>query len=137
MLLPPPVLLLLFLAQDHDSPVARLSAKEQKRVILSSRRKMCEAIVAEMHIEILKHDLKKDGEDDVYETVPVKSPQFAFRILNAIFLRYLRFVWASCKTTPSRPAMRGRCWSISPRTTRTTFEALDRAPERSTQSVVP
>ena len=23
-----------------------------------------------MHIEVLKHNLKKDGEDDVYETVP-------------------------------------------------------------------
>ena len=70
MCLPPPALLLLFIAQDHASPVAQLSAKEQKRVVASSRRKMCEAIVAEMHIEILKHNLKKDGEDDVYETVP-------------------------------------------------------------------
>jgi hypothetical protein len=47
-----------------------LSAKNQARVIEGSRPAMCQAIIAEMHGEIHKHDLKKDGEDDVYETVP-------------------------------------------------------------------
>ena len=31
---------------------------------------MCRAVIREMHIEIHKHQLKKNGEDDIYETVP-------------------------------------------------------------------
>ena len=31
---------------------------------------MCRAVVREMHIEIHKHSLRKNGEDDIYDTVP-------------------------------------------------------------------
>jgi hypothetical protein len=31
---------------------------------------MCRAMINEMHIEILKHNLRQAGEDDIYETVP-------------------------------------------------------------------
>ena len=35
-----------------------------------TRASMCRAIVREMHIEIHKHKLRKNGEDDIYDTVP-------------------------------------------------------------------
>ena len=35
-----------------------------------TRDPMCRAIVREMHIEIHKHKLRKNGEDDIYDTVP-------------------------------------------------------------------
>ena len=36
----------------------------------ATRVSMCRAVVREMHIEIHKHKLRKNGEDDIYETVP-------------------------------------------------------------------
>mmetsp|Transcript_1927 Transcript_1927/g.5848 ORF Transcript_1927/g.5848 Transcript_1927/m.5848 type:complete len:423 (-) Transcript_1927:95-1363(-) len=50
--------------------LAALSPQEERQAIGAVRRPMCEAIVDEMHIEIAKHTLRKDGEDDVWETVP-------------------------------------------------------------------
>ena len=35
-----------------------------------TRGAMCRAVIREMHIEIHKHSLRKNGEDDIYETVP-------------------------------------------------------------------
>jgi len=34
---------------------------------------MCRAVIREMHIEIHKHALRRNGEDDIYETVPVRG----------------------------------------------------------------
>ena len=31
---------------------------------------MCRGVIREMHTEIHKHSLRKNGEDDIYETVP-------------------------------------------------------------------
>ena len=35
-----------------------------------TRHDLCHAIVSEMHAEIHRHSLKKNGEDDIFETVP-------------------------------------------------------------------
>jgi hypothetical protein len=63
-------LLLLAMLRSGTPSIEALSAKEQAHVTQLSRPAMCNAVIDEMHGEILKHDLKKDGEDDVYETVP-------------------------------------------------------------------
>lgn len=41
-----------------------------KHALKDIRVQMCRAVVREMHVEIHKHKLRKDGEDDIYETVP-------------------------------------------------------------------
>jgi len=43
---------------------------DEMQAVAGTRGSMCRAIVREMHVEIHKHNLKKNGEDDIYETVP-------------------------------------------------------------------
>ena len=42
---------------------------EVRQAYVETRAELCHAIIHEMHIEIHKHSLRKDGEDDIYETV--------------------------------------------------------------------
>ena len=46
------------------------AVKPEVQALRDTRRQLCNAMVTEMHTEIHKHSLKKDGEDDIYETVP-------------------------------------------------------------------
>ena len=46
------------------APTAHLRAYKEVRD------PMCRAVISEMHIEIHKHSLRKNGEEDIYETVP-------------------------------------------------------------------
>jgi hypothetical protein len=46
------------------------AVKEEVKALRDTRLQLCRAIVSEMHTEIHKHSLRKDGEDDIYETVP-------------------------------------------------------------------
>ena len=61
----PTVVLALAAAAVH----AALS-RDETAAIGQTRGAMCRAVVREMHTEIHKHSLKKNGEDDIYETVP-------------------------------------------------------------------
>ena len=45
-------------------------ASQDTDAFQQTRVAMCQAVVREMHIEIHKHSLRKNGEDDIYETVP-------------------------------------------------------------------
>ena len=58
------------------------------------RTPMCHAVIREMHIEIHKHKLRKNGEDDIYETVP------------AICLAILQNYTLSATPMPKAPAVR-------------------------------
>jgi hypothetical protein len=51
-------------------PIYAKKLSKDDRVIKASQHSMCKAIISEMFIEIRKHDLRKDGEDDIFETVP-------------------------------------------------------------------
>ena len=46
------------------------AAKVEVVALRDTRHDLCHAIIEEMHTEIHKHSLKKDGEDDIFETVP-------------------------------------------------------------------
>ena len=46
------------------------AAKVEVVALRDTRHDLCHALIEEMHAEIHKHTLKKNGEDDVYETVP-------------------------------------------------------------------
>ena len=50
-------------------PWAALS-RDEHEAISTTRDAMCRGVVREMHTEIHKHSLRKNGEDDIYETVP-------------------------------------------------------------------
>ena len=43
---------------------------DSSEALAAIRVPMCAAVIREMHGEIHKHGLRKDGEDDIYETVP-------------------------------------------------------------------
>ena len=45
-------------------------SRDEHVAISTTRDAMCRGVVREMHTEIHKHSLKKNGEDDIYETVP-------------------------------------------------------------------
>lgn len=45
-------------------------SRDEHEAISATRDAMCRGVVREMHTEIHKHSLKKNGEDDIYETVP-------------------------------------------------------------------
>ena len=49
---------------------ARAANPEADAALADVRVPMCRAVIREMHIEIHKHALRKNGEDDIYETVP-------------------------------------------------------------------
>jgi hypothetical protein len=50
------------------------AVKEEVKALRDTRLQLCRAIVSEMHTEIHKHSLRKDGEDDIYECVCVSCP---------------------------------------------------------------
>lgn len=78
----------------------RKTEDDASAALRHTRRDLCHAIVAEMHTEIHKHSLRKDGEDDIYETVPA--------ICLAIVQNY------SLSRTPA-PA---RSWKLAKRATK-------------------
>lgn len=43
---------------------------EEQQALAATRGSLCRAVVSEIHSEIHRHALRKDGEDDIYETVP-------------------------------------------------------------------
>jgi hypothetical protein len=73
---------------------------ESAAIFQDTRVTMCRAIVREMYIEIHKHSLRKNGEDDIYETVPA--------ICLAIVQNY----------TLAEPALPTASWSLVKRETR-------------------
>ena len=52
------------------SSFGAISRPAEKDIIRANTGAMCHAMIDEMHIEILKHNLRKTGEDDIFETVP-------------------------------------------------------------------
>jgi hypothetical protein len=58
--------MLLFVAAAASSALS----KHEHEAIAATRDAMCRGVVREMHTEIHKHSLKKNGEDDIFETVP-------------------------------------------------------------------
>ena len=49
---------------------AKAPVPEAQAALSDVRVSMCHAVIRELHIEIHKHSLRKNGEDDIYETVP-------------------------------------------------------------------
>ena len=45
-------------------------SRDEHAAISATRDAMCRGVIREMHTEIHKHSLRKNGEDDIYETVP-------------------------------------------------------------------
>ena len=80
-----------------------------REALAGTRVAMCRAVVREMHIEIHKHSLRKNGEDDIYETVPA--------ICMAIVQNYTLIA-----TPPPH-----RSWTLSKRATKLD-DAYDEAP---------
>lgn len=50
--------------------LAHATTPDAHAAFAATRVPMCQAIVQEMYTEIHKHSLRKNGEDDIYETVP-------------------------------------------------------------------
>ena len=79
------------------SSAAKKPKDDADEALRTLRPQMCEATIREMHIEIHKHKLKKNGEDDIYDTVPA--------ICLAILQNY----------TLSATPMPKRTWSLTKR----------------------
>ena len=50
--------------------LAHATTPDAHAAFAATRVPMCKAIIQEMYTEIHKHSLRKNGEDDIYETVP-------------------------------------------------------------------
>jgi hypothetical protein len=61
---------LLVSAMDPRLAMMNDPRKEAVGALRDTKVAMCRAVVTEMHIEIHKHKLRKNGEDDIYDTVP-------------------------------------------------------------------
>jgi hypothetical protein len=84
---------------------------DELQAFRDTRGAMCRAVVREMHIEIHKHKLRKNGEDDIYETVP------------AICLAIVQNYSLTATAPPSRK------WSLKKRAVRLDDDdALDQNP---------
>ena len=79
---------------------AKAPVPEAQAALRDVRVSMCHAVIRELHIEIHKHSLRKNGEDDIYETVPA--------ICLAIVQNYTLSVTARPQTT----------WSLTKRSTK-------------------
>ena len=63
-----PTILALLLAAI--AAVTTALTADEHAALVDTRADLCVAVVREMHTEIHKHALRKNGEDDIYETVP-------------------------------------------------------------------
>ena len=80
--------------------LAHATTPDAHAAFAATRVPMCRAVIQEMYTEIHKHSLRKNGEDDIYETVPA--------ICLAIVQNYT--------LTPTKPPKRD--WVLRKRTTR-------------------
>eukprot|EP01062_Namystynia_karyoxenos_P080074 TRINITY_DN8567_c0_g1_i6.p1 TRINITY_DN8567_c0_g1~~TRINITY_DN8567_c0_g1_i6.p1 ORF type:complete len:425 (+),score=165.90 TRINITY_DN8567_c0_g1_i6:82-1356(+) len=106
---PAPLLLLALLlaaaphrASGGRKPVLRKPVSVNGRPYQLSKgapKEMCKAVISEMHAEVLKHNLRKDGEDEIFETAGMAICLGV--VQNYIFEERQSGKWALRRKTPS------------------------------------